>query len=70
MKMRVDACFCVLYPRKLMLRKMGKPDTLRILDLTVSSVKTVELSGVQLDSRRIGFRSYVWSPQGAGIKRS
>ena len=53
-----------------MLRKMGKPDTLRILDLTVSSVKTVELSGVHLDSLRIGFQSYVWSPQGAGIKRS
>ena len=70
MKMRAATRFCVLYPRKLMLRKMGKPDTLRILDLTGSSVKFVELSVVQLDSLRIGFRSYVWSPQGAGIKRS
>ena len=46
--------------KKLMLRKMGKPDTLRVLYPTVPYVRSVELSVVQMDSLGICFRSYVW----------
>ena len=43
-----------------MLRKMGKPDTLRVLYLTVPYVKPVGPSVVQMNSLGICFRSYVW----------
>ncbi len=43
-----------------MLRKMGKPDTLRVLYTTVPYVRSVEPSVVQMDSLGICFRSYVW----------
>ncbi len=38
-----------------MLRKMGKPDTLRVLYPTVPYVRSVELSVVQMDSLGILF---------------
>jgi len=45
-----------------MLRKMGKPDTLRVLYRKVFVRKVWRL--VQLDLLGIGFRTYVWSLQG------
>ncbi len=59
-KMVLKPAFCLVYPGKLMLRKMGKPDTLRVLYPTVRYVRAVEPSVIQMDSLGICFRSYVW----------
>ena len=53
-----------------MLRKMGKPDTLRVLYRKVFVRKVWRL--VQLELLGIGFRTYVRlvAAKGVGIKRS